>query len=116
MYGSGLSYNQERALKTDLDLSDEAQAASAEFGLQLVSGVASLESPIVFVMGTHRMCEAEQSVRLSEEPANRADPDNTRKLYMAFTRAGQRLAITYVGELPELFRRLHNQISKPASA
>ena len=29
--------------------------------------VASLESPIVFVLGTHRMCEAEQSVRLSED-------------------------------------------------
>jgi hypothetical protein len=35
-----LSYDQERALKADLDLSDEAQVVSGEFGLQLVSGVA----------------------------------------------------------------------------
>ena len=26
---------------------------------------------------------------------------HTKKLYMAFTRAGQRLIITYVGKLPE---------------
>ncbi len=35
-----LSYEQERALKLDLDLPDEAQAAVTELGLQLVSGVA----------------------------------------------------------------------------
>ena len=62
------------------------------------------------------MCEAEQSVRLSEDERTELIRDNTRKLSMAFTRAGQRLAITYVGELPEMFRHLHNHISMPASA
>jgi hypothetical protein len=49
--------------------------------------------------------EVEQSVRLS--PEERADVvrDNTRKLYMAFTRAGQRLAITYVGNPPLVLRQ-----------
>jgi len=39
-YADMLSYDQERVLKTDLDMSEDAQAASAAFGLQLVSGVA----------------------------------------------------------------------------
>jgi hypothetical protein len=32
--------------------------------------------------------------------------DNTRKLYMAATRAGQRLVITYVGELPDALKEV----------
>jgi hypothetical protein len=71
-----------------------------------LNAATGLESPIVFVMGAHRMCEAEQSVRLSEDERAELIRDNTRKFYMAFTRAGQRLAITYVGDLPDVFQRL----------
>ena len=62
----------------------------------------------MFVMGTHHMCEAEQSVRLSADERAELIRDNTRKFYMAFTRAGQRLAITYVGDLPDVFQRLQS--------
>lgn len=72
-----------------------------------LNAATGLESPVVFVMGTHRMCEAEQSVRLSADERAELIRDNTRKLYMAFTRAGQRLAMTYVGDLPDVFRQLH---------
>lgn len=78
-----------------------------------LNAATGLESPVVFVMGAHRMCEAEQSVRLSEEERAELVRDNTRKLYMAFTRAGQRLAITYVGDLPDVFRRLNAGASAP---
>jgi hypothetical protein len=71
-----------------------------------LNAATGLESPIVFVMGTHALCEAEQSVRLSAEERTELIRENTRKLYMAFTRAGQRLALTYVGELPPVFRQL----------
>jgi hypothetical protein len=74
-----------------------------------------LESPIVFVMGTHRMCEAEQSVRLSADERAELIRDNTRKFYMAFTRAGQRLAITYVGDLPDAFRQVPTRAVVPVS-
>jgi co-chaperonin GroES (HSP10) len=37
--------------------------------------------------------------------------DNTRKLYMAATRAGQRLVITYVGELPIVLKGLAGKSS-----
>jgi hypothetical protein len=71
-----------------------------------LNAATGLESPVVFVMGAHRMCEAEQSVRLSADERAELIRDNTRKLYMAFTRAGQRLAMTYVGDLPDVFRKL----------
>jgi superfamily I DNA/RNA helicase len=66
-------------------------------GLDAVTG---LESPIVFLLGTHRLIEAEESLRLSEEERTERRRDNTRRLYMAMTRAGQRLVLTYVGAAP----------------
>jgi superfamily I DNA/RNA helicase len=79
-----------------------------------LNAATGLESPIVFVMGTHRMCEAEQSVRLSADERTELIRDNTRKFYMAFTRAGQRLAITYVGDLPDVFQRLRTNSTQPS--
>ena len=67
---------------------------------------AGLESPIVFVLGVHELYEEEQSLRLSENERLELILDNTRKLYLAITRAGQRLVLTYVGELPESLKRL----------
>lgn len=66
-----------------------------------------LESPIVFVMGVHRLYEAEQNPLLSDEERAALIRDNTRRLYMALTRAGQRLAITCVGELPPFLAQLN---------
>ncbi|MCC7359639.1 MAG: DEAD/DEAH box helicase, partial [Anaerolineales bacterium] len=58
-----------------------------------LNAVTGLESPIVFVMGVHELYEEEQSLRLSEEERAELIRDNTRKLYMAITRAGQRLVL-----------------------
>jgi superfamily I DNA/RNA helicase len=63
---------------------------------------AGLESPIVFLVGVREIFEQEQSLRLSDSERERLIRDNTRKLYMAATRAGQRLVLTYAGELPEV--------------
>ncbi len=63
---------------------------------------AGLESPIVFLVGVRQIFEEEQSLRLSDSERESLIRDNTRKLYMAATRAGQRLVLTYVGELPEV--------------
>jgi superfamily I DNA/RNA helicase len=67
---------------------------------------AGLESPIVFLAGLREMFEEEQSLRLSDDERETLIRDNTRKLYMAATRAGQRLVITYVGEIPEILNGL----------
>jgi hypothetical protein len=65
---------------------------------------AGLESPIVFLVGLRELFEEEQSVRLSDEDREALIRSNTRKIYMAATRAGQRLVFTYVGDLPEILK------------
>jgi hypothetical protein len=45
-------------------------------------------------------------LRLSDNERETLMRDNTRKLYMAATRAGQRLVVTYVGEIPEVLKGL----------
>ena len=72
--------------------------------LCLLNGATGLESPIVFVLGLHRLLETEQSLRLTNEERCALIRDNTRKLYMAMTRAGQRLVITGVGDAQALFQ------------
>ncbi|MBM3151238.1 MAG: hypothetical protein FJZ96_03385 [Chloroflexi bacterium] len=61
---------------------------------------AGIESPIVFLAGLRQLFEEEQSLRLSDEEREELIRNNTRKLYMAATRAGQRLVLAYSGELP----------------
>ncbi len=64
-----------------------------------------LESPIVFLLGTHKLIEAEGSLRIADEERSERVRDTTRRLYMAMTRAGQRLVLTYVG-IPPLWLQL----------
>ncbi len=71
-----------------------------------LNSVTGLESPIVIIMGADELFEEEHSVRLSEEEKADLISDNTKKLFMAVTRAGQRVVITYVGQLPEFFEKL----------
>lgn len=67
---------------------------------------AGLESQIVFLVGLKSLFEEEQSLRLADDEREELIRDNTRKLYMAATRAGQRLVLTYSGELPEVLKQL----------
>ena len=67
---------------------------------------AGVESPIVFLVGIRQFFEQEQSLRLSESERETLIRDNTRKLYMAATRAGQRLVLTYVGAMPEVMNMI----------
>ena len=67
---------------------------------------AGLESPIVFLVGLRELFEEEQSLRLSDDEREDIIRDNTRKIYMAATRAGQRLVFTYVGDLPKMLKQV----------
>lgn len=69
-----------------------------------INAGAGLESHIVFLVGLRLLFEEEQSLRLSDDEREGLIRDNTRKLYMAATRAGQRLVLTYSGELPEVLK------------
>ncbi|BAJ63102.1 UvrD-helicase domain-containing protein [Anaerolinea thermophila] len=71
---------------------------------------AGLESPIVFLVGLRELFEQEQSLRLSDDERETLIRDNTRKLYMAITRAGQRLVLTHVGEPPEVLSKIQAQL------
>lgn len=72
---------------------------------------AGLESPIVFLVGLRELFEEEQSLRVSDEEREAIIQDNTRKIYMAATRAGQRLVLTYAGELPNVLQELQRKNS-----
>ncbi len=52
-----------------------------------------LESPVVMVLGMDRLLEEENDLRLSDGERRDLRRDHTRMLYMAFTRAGQRLVV-----------------------
>jgi superfamily I DNA/RNA helicase len=66
-----------------------------------ISAGPGLESPIVFLVGLRTLFEEEQSLRLSDDERADLIESNTKKVFMAATRAGQRLVFTYVGDLPE---------------
>ena len=68
-----------------------------------------LESPIVFLLGLHALFEQENSLRLSDAEREQLVLKTTRKVYLAITRAGQRLVFTYVGELPPALQGLAAQ-------
>jgi superfamily I DNA/RNA helicase len=70
-----------------------------------------LESPIVFLVGLRELFEAEQSIRISDDEREGLILENTRKIYMAITRAGQRLVLTYVGNLPAELKGLYKSVA-----
>ncbi|NMC13184.1 MAG: hypothetical protein GYA34_09920 [Chloroflexi bacterium] len=65
-----------------------------------------MESPIVFLVGLRELFEEEQSMRLADDEREDMIRDNTRKIYMAATRTGQRLVFTYVGQMPEVMKQI----------
>jgi hypothetical protein len=67
---------------------------------------AGLESPIVFVAGLQELFEQEGGLTLTDEDRGEMIEEHTRKLYMAFTRAGQRLILSCVGDVPAAFDHL----------
>jgi superfamily I DNA/RNA helicase len=71
-----------------------------------LNAATGLESPIVFLLGINELYEREGAVDLTEAERQELVRDNTRRLYMAMTRAGQRLVLSYVGELPPSLRQL----------
>jgi superfamily I DNA/RNA helicase len=65
-----------------------------------------LESQIVFLVGLRELFEEEHSLRLSDDERVDMISDNTRKIYMAATRAGRRLVFTYAGDLPKMLKQV----------
>ncbi len=66
-----------------------------------LNAATGLESPVVFVSGTAQLFGREGALLSDPEERETAAQETTRKLYMAFTRAGQRLVVTHVGVPPK---------------
>lgn len=76
---------------------------TARLGAVRVCGLdagTGLEAPIVFLIGVADLLAAEDDLQRSQDQRVELRRDNTRRLYMAFTRAAQRLVVTWVGEPP----------------
>lgn len=72
----------------------------SEQGLVRVCGInaaTGLEAPVVFVVGLADLISAESDYRLKDEARAELVRDNTRRIYMAFTRAAQKLVLTWTG-------------------
>ncbi len=85
-------------------------ATGKHIRVSTLNACTGLESPIVFLVGTHDLYQREQSLRISDRERTELIRDNTRKLYTAITRAGQRLIITYVGDPPQVFRQVVGEL------
>jgi superfamily I DNA/RNA helicase len=66
-----------------------------------LNAATGLESPVTIVSGTHLLFGREGALLSDAEARETAAQETTRKLYMAFTRAGQRLVVTHVGTPPK---------------
>jgi superfamily I DNA/RNA helicase len=75
------------------DAKDRVRPAEAFCQISTLNAATGLEAPIVFVLGLEKMLERERAPTLSPDERQELRRDNTRQLYMAFTRAGQRLVI-----------------------
>ena len=78
-----------------------------------IDGATGLEAPIVFLIGAAELLEKESDWQMSAEQRGELRRDNTRRLYMGITRAGLRLFITWVGDLPTDLRRFFPDLSQP---
>lgn len=68
-----------------------------------IDGATGLEAPIVFLIGGAELLEREDDLQLPADQREELRRDNTRRLYMGFTRAGLKLFITWVGALPPVW-------------
>jgi superfamily I DNA/RNA helicase len=65
-----------------------------------INAATGLEAAVVFLVGIADLLAAEEDYHLKDEARAERLRDNTRKLYMAFTRAARKLVITWTGERP----------------
>lgn len=67
-----------------------------------LNAATGLESPAVFLCGLDGLLEAEGALGMGREERSELQRDNTRRIYMAMTRASQKLVITYRSQATRL--------------
>jgi superfamily I DNA/RNA helicase len=97
-------------------ISDARQSAATDrVRICALDGATGLEAPIVFVVGAAELLEKEGDLGMSQSQREELLRDNTRRLYMAFTRAAQRLVVTWVGTVPEGWGKTAAEVGESAS-
>ncbi len=82
------------------DLSSGTSAEPGQIRICQLNSATGLESPIVFVIGLALFFEKEGNPILSPEERQALIKEHTRKLYVAMTRASQRLILSCSGPVP----------------
>jgi hypothetical protein len=80
--------------------SEDRQPDASRCLLASINQATGLEAPAVIVIGMDPLLAGETDPTLSADDLMQLRRDNTRRLYMAFTRAGQRLMVTRLRSLP----------------
>lgn len=89
-------------------LVEDAREKSAQGRVRLcgINAATGLEAPVVFVVGIAGLISAEADYGLKDEARAELIRDNTRRIYMAITRAAQKLVMTWTGSaLPSWINR-----------
>jgi superfamily I DNA/RNA helicase len=87
--------------KSAVHLASESKRPAAAFcSLATINTATGLEAPVVILIGMDQLIARENDPTLSAEETSDLRRDNTRRLYMAITRAGQRLIITRTSPNP----------------
>jgi superfamily I DNA/RNA helicase len=60
-----------------------------------LNAATGLESPVVFLCGLDGLLEKEGALGMARDEKSELVRDNTRRIYMAMTRAGRKLIVTY---------------------
>ncbi|CAN5221977.1 N/A [soil metagenome] len=77
---------------------DHRNAEADGVGIASLGAATGLERAIVIILGLDRLFEGEADPRLSAEGRAELHAENTKRVYMALTRAGERLLISYHSE------------------
>ncbi|MDA0812763.1 MAG: hypothetical protein O3C21_10285, partial [Verrucomicrobia bacterium] len=69
--------------------------ASDAVAIATLNSATGIERPVVFLLGIDALFESEGDPRLDQRQRSEMIRDHTRKVYMALTRAGEKLLISY---------------------
>ncbi len=86
-----------------VSLLDHEKTARQSVALATLNSTTGIERPIVFLAGIDELFEQEGDPRLELNERENMIRDHTRKIYMALTRAGQKLLISYTSDLCRQF-------------
>jgi len=96
-----------KKLKHNVALLHQNQSADDAIKLCTLNAATGLECPIVFITGLHHLFNQERNLKSDAGDLQTLKLENTRKIYMGMTRAGEQLFMVMTGdEIPKSLRFL----------